>query len=128
MSSVTIGRDLQWKWAEAGSESESESSVRTRRRFAARTSGEVVAGTDLVALAVAVAAFAPRMLQWTVAVYVLGVLGICALRGQYASRITLSVSKDVGTLAAAVAAPLAVIGVFDGFGRQMRPVVLVGLG
>jgi exopolysaccharide biosynthesis polyprenyl glycosylphosphotransferase len=128
MSSVTIGRDLQWKWAKAGSESESESSVRTRRRFAARTSGEVVAGTDLVALAVAVAAFAPRMLQWTVAVFVLGVLGICALRGQYASRITLSVSKDVGTLAAAVAAPLAVIGVFDGFGRQMRPVVLVGLG
>ena len=78
-------------------------------------------------LAIAVAAFAPAVLQWPVAVFVLGVLGVCALRGQYASRITLNVSKDIGTLAAAVALPLTVIGAFDGFGRQVRPFVLVGL-
>ncbi len=75
----------------------------------------------------AVAVFAPAVLQWPVAVFVLGVLGVCALRGQYASRITLSVSKDLGTVAAAVALPLTVIGAFDGFGRQVRPFVLVGL-
>jgi exopolysaccharide biosynthesis polyprenyl glycosylphosphotransferase len=124
MSSVTIGRDLQhWQWAQ----SESGSVARGRRRFAARTSGGVVAGTDLLVLAVGVAVFAPAVLQWPVAVFVLGVLGVCALRGQYASRITLSVSKDLGTVAAAVALPLTVIGAFDGFGRQVRPFVLVGL-
>jgi exopolysaccharide biosynthesis polyprenyl glycosylphosphotransferase len=126
MSSVTIGRDLQsWRWGEQ--DAASGSVGRTRRRFAARTSGEVVAGTDLLVLAIAVAAFAPAVLQWTSALFVLGVLGVCALRGQYASRITLSVSKDVSTVAAAVAVPLTVIGAFDGFGRQVRPFVLVGL-
>ena len=126
MSSVTIGRDLQsWRWGHPEAESGSVAGV--RRRLAARTSGEVVAGTDLLFLSIAVAAFAPAVLQWPVAVFVLGVLGVCALRGQYASRITLNVSKDIGTLAAAVAVPLTVIGAFDGFGRQVRPFVLVGL-
>src|SRR6202044_1634160 len=126
MSSVTIGRDVQsWRWGDPGSESGPVAGV--RRRFASRTSGEIVAGMDLVVLAIAVAAFAPTVLQWPVAVFVLGVLGVCALRGQYASRITLNVSKDIGTLAAAVALPLTVIGAFDGFGRQVRPFVLVGL-
>src|ERR1700722_16666825 len=100
MSSVTIGRDVQgWRWGHHGVESGSV--AHTRRRFAARTSGEVVAGIDLLVLAIAVALFAPVVLQWTTAAFVLGVLGICALRGQYAARITLSVSKDVGTIAAA---------------------------
>jgi exopolysaccharide biosynthesis polyprenyl glycosylphosphotransferase len=98
-----------------------------RRRFLARTSGEVVAGTDLLVLAIAVAAFAPAVLQWPTAVFAVGVLAICALRGQYATRITLNVSKDVGTVAAAVAVPLTVIGIFDGFSRQVRPFVLVGV-
>jgi exopolysaccharide biosynthesis polyprenyl glycosylphosphotransferase len=124
MSSVTIGKDLQhWQWAQ----SDSGSVARGRRRLLARTSGEVVAGTDLLVLAAAVAIFAPAVLQWPVAVFVLGVLGVCALRGQYASRITLSVARDLGTVAAAVAIPLAVIGAFDGFGRSVRPFVLVGL-
>ncbi len=126
MSSVTIGPDLQhWQWSQA--KSESESVARARRRFWARTSGEVVAGTDLLVLALAVAFFAPSVLQWTVAVFVIGVLGVCALRGQYTSRITLSVSRDVGTVAAAVAVPLTVIGAFDGFSQQVRPFVLVGV-
>ena len=56
-------------------ESEAGSVARARRRFAVRTSGEVVAGTDLLVLAVAVAVFAPAVLQWPVAVFVLGVLG-----------------------------------------------------
>ena len=126
MSSVTIGRDVHsWRWGDPGSESGSVAGV--RRRLTSRTSGQIVAGMDLVVLAVVVAAFAPAVLQWPVAVFVLGVLGVCALRGQYASRITLNVSKDIGTLAAAVAVPLTVIGAFDGFGRQVRPFVLVGL-
>ena len=126
MSSVTIGRDLQsWRWGKP--EAESGKVAQARRRFAVRTSGEVVAGTDLLVLAIAVAAFAPVVLQWTTALFVFGVFGICALWGQYASRITLSVSKDVSTVAAAVAVPLTVIGAIDGFGRQVRPFVLVGV-
>ncbi|MGA2473523.1 MAG: hypothetical protein ABSG39_08515, partial [Acidimicrobiales bacterium] len=88
MSAVTIGSDLQhWQWAKP------ESAEGSRRRLIAHTSGEAVAGTDLLVLVVAVVLFAPSVLRWSVAVFVLGVLAVCALRGQYASRITLSVSK-----------------------------------
>ncbi len=122
MSAVTIGSDMQrWQWAQP------ESAAGSRRRLVAHTSGEAVAGTDLLVLAVAVALFAPSVLRWSVAVFVLGVLAVCALRGQYASRITLSVSKDAGPLAVAVAVPLMVIAIFDGFDRQVRPFVLVGV-
>ena len=59
MSSVTLGRDLQrWQWAQP--EAESRAATGVRRRFAARTSGEVVAGTDLMVLAFAAVAFAPQ--------------------------------------------------------------------
>ena len=128
MSSVTIGRDLQhWQWGQAWSPDPGRSRA-PAAGSRARTSGEVVAGTDLLVLALGRRrALRRRVLQWPVAVFVLGVLAVCALRGQYASRITLSVSKDVGTVAAAVAVPLTVIGAFDGFGRQVRPFVLVGL-
>src|ERR1700677_2597052 len=113
MSSVTIGRELQsWRWGQPESESGPVAGV--RRRLAARTSGEVVVGTDLVVLAIAVAACAPAVLQGPVAAFVVGVLGVCALRGKYASRITLNVNKDIGSLEAAVALPLTVIGAFDG--------------
>lgn len=120
MSSVTLGRDLQrWQWAHP--EAESRAAAGTRRRFAARTSGEVVAGTDLMVLTFAAVALAPHVLRWPVAVFVLGVLGVCALRGQYASRITLSISKDLGTLALAVTVPLMAIATLDGFDPQVRP-------
>ncbi len=122
MSAVTIGSDMQrWQWAQP------ESAAGSRRRLLAHTSGEAVAGTDLLVLAVAVALFAPSVLRWSVAVFVLGVLAVCALRGQYASRITLSVSKDAGPLAVAVSVPLMVIAIFDGFDAQVRPFVLVGV-
>ncbi|HEY6474753.1 MAG TPA: sugar transferase [Acidimicrobiales bacterium] len=86
-----------------------------------------MAGTDLVVLVIAIVAFAPAILAWSTAVLIVGALGICALRGQYAARITLNVSRDVGTVAAAVAVPIAVIGIFDGYNREVRSVVLVGM-
>ncbi len=86
-----------------------------------------MAGTDLAVLVIAIVAFAPAVLAWSTAVLIVGVLGICALRGQYAARITLNVSRDVGTVAAAVAVPLAVIGIFDGYNREVRSFVLVGM-
>ena len=120
MSSVTLGRDLErWQWARP--EAESRATTGGRRRFAARTSGEVVLGTDLMVLAFAAVAFTPHVLRWPVAVFVLGVLGVCALRGQYASRITLSISKDLGTVALAVTVPLMAIATLDGFDPRVRP-------
>ena len=86
-----------------------------------------MAGTDLAVLVIAIVAFAPTVLSWSTAVLIVGVLGICVLRGQYAARITLNVSRDVGTVAAAVAVPLAVIGIFDGYNREVRSFVLVGM-
>jgi exopolysaccharide biosynthesis polyprenyl glycosylphosphotransferase len=122
MSSVTIGRELQhWPWAQA------ESAAPSTRRAAVISSGEAVAITDVLVLALAVALLTTNVLTWSVAVFVGGVLAVCALRGQYASRITMSVSRDAGTVASAVAVPLVVIATFDGFGRQVRPFVLVGL-
>jgi exopolysaccharide biosynthesis polyprenyl glycosylphosphotransferase len=122
MSSVTIGRDLQqWRWTR------SEPGAGSRRRLGARTSGEAVAGMDFVVLAIAVVVFAPSLLRWPVAVFVLGVLAICAVRGQYTSRITLTVSKDIGTLAVAVTVPLLVIATLEDFDPQVRPFVLVSI-
>ena len=81
---------------------------------------------DLLVLALAVLIFAPSVLQWSVAVFVLGVVAICALRGQYAPRITLSVSKDLGSLALAVTVPLMAVATLDGFDPRVRPYVLMG--
>ena len=123
MSSVTIGSDLpQLQWTR-----ESDAAAGARRRLAAHTSGEAVVGMDLLVLAVAVAIFAPHVLGWPVAVFVLGVLAICAVRGQYATRITLSVSRDLSSLALAVAVPLMVIAALDDFDPQVRPFVLVAI-
>ena len=127
MSSVTIGRDLQhWQWAQP--ESEAGSAARVRRRFVARTSGEVVAGTDLLVLAVAVAAFAPAVLQWPV-----GRLRARRARGLRAAgsvRLAHHSEREQGRRHAWLRRsplPLTVIGAFDGFGRQVRPFVLVGV-
>ena len=123
MSSVTIGRDLHhWQWTR-----ESEPAAGARRWFGAHTSGEAVAGMDLLVLALAVVLFAPSVLQWSIALFVLGVLAICALRGQYAPRITLSVTRDLGSLALAVTVPLMVIATLDGFDPRVRPFVEVAV-
>jgi exopolysaccharide biosynthesis polyprenyl glycosylphosphotransferase len=122
MSSVTIGRELQhWPWAQE------ESAAPASRRAAAISSGEAVAVTDVLVLALAVALLTTNVLQWSVAIFIGGVVAVCALRGQYASRITMSVSRDAGTVASAVAAPLVVIATFNGFDQRVRPFVLVGL-
>ena len=97
MSSVTIGRDLQ----HGSGRSRNLKRVRSVAQRAAgsrRTSGEVVAGTDLRGPGDRGRGLRAQVLLVVDGrVFVLGVLAICALRGQYASRITLNVSKDVGT-------------------------------
>jgi len=89
--------------------------------------GQVLAETDLLALVLAAALFAPRSLYWSAGALAAGVLGVCALRGQYAWRTTMSVGKDFSTLLVGVTVPLMTIAVLQGFGRQTRPVVVLAV-
>jgi len=67
--------------------------------------GVVVAG-DLVALTVPAALIAPHFLQWWVPTFVGAVLLLCAIKGNYRARITMSVARDVGSVVTSVAVPL----------------------
>jgi exopolysaccharide biosynthesis polyprenyl glycosylphosphotransferase len=90
--------------------------------------GIVVAGGDLIALVIAVALFVPHVLQWWVPAFMAGVIVLAALQGNYRTRITMSVARDVGAVVISVAVPLVVLGVAFGLGRQERSLVEVGIG
>lgn len=125
MSSVTVGSGAQgWSWENAASTRESAA----RREFAAASAnGALVAGTDLLVLVLAAVFLAPRTIHWSVAAFAIGVLVVCAARGQYAWSITLSASRDAAALGAAVALPLMAIAVLDGFGPQIGPMLFLGV-
>jgi exopolysaccharide biosynthesis polyprenyl glycosylphosphotransferase len=89
--------------------------------------GQVLAETDLLALVLAAVIFAPRSLYWSAGALAVGVLGVCALRGQYAWRTTMSVAKDFSTLLVGITVPLMTIALVEGFGRQIRPVVVLAV-
>jgi exopolysaccharide biosynthesis polyprenyl glycosylphosphotransferase len=74
----------------------------------------VVAAGDVVALAVVLAAFVPRVLQWWVPAFVMGVLAVAGLRGQYRSRITMSVSRDAKPIITSAAVSLVVLSTLEG--------------
>jgi len=65
----------------------------------------VVAGGDLAATSVIVAVFVPHLVQWWVLAFALSVLVLCAVRGNYRTRITMSVARDVSSVVTSVAAP-----------------------
>ncbi len=126
MSSVTISGDAPPRaWTEPGFDSVVAPKV-GRSRFLTGFS-HVLAETDLLVLVLAAALFVPRSLYWSAGVLALGVLFVCALRGQYAWRTTLSVSQDFTTLLVGVTVPLMAIALLDGFGRQMRPIVVLAV-
>jgi exopolysaccharide biosynthesis polyprenyl glycosylphosphotransferase len=119
MSSVTIGSDLR-SWLPLGSTARSRAGNLdvTNRARPAISIGAVVAGGDMVALAAVLAWFVPNVLQWWVPAFVLGVVGLSAVRGQYRTRITLSVVGDVGSIIACGALALVAVSVLEGVGRQ----------
>jgi exopolysaccharide biosynthesis polyprenyl glycosylphosphotransferase len=126
--SVVVGKGSDhWRWTQLESGSASGLKAGRRRRVVAFGSGQVVAATDLVVLLSAAVLFAPRTIHWSVAAFVLSVMAVCALRDQYAWRITPRVSRDIGTLIAAVTVPLVVIAALGGFGRPIRPIVILGV-
>ena len=126
MSSVTISGDAHPRaWTQSGSDS-AIASRRARSRFLTGF-GQVLAETDLLIVALAAVIVVPRTLYWAAGVIAFGVLTVCALRGQYTWRTSLSVGKDFGTLGLGVTLPLMTIALFEGFGPQMRPVALLAV-
>jgi exopolysaccharide biosynthesis polyprenyl glycosylphosphotransferase len=95
----------------------------TRSRFLTGF-GQVLAETDLLVIALAAVVFLPRTLYWSAGAFALGVLAVCALRRQYTWRTSLSVGRDFGTLGLGVSVPLMTIALLEGFGRQVRPIVV----
>jgi exopolysaccharide biosynthesis polyprenyl glycosylphosphotransferase len=90
--------------------------------------GVVVAGGDLFALVIVMALFVPDLAQWWVPAFAAGVLVLSALRGNYRTRITMSVARDVGSVVTSVAVPLVFLGVVFSLGSQERSLLEVGIG
>jgi exopolysaccharide biosynthesis polyprenyl glycosylphosphotransferase len=88
----------------------------------------VVAGGDLIALVIVVALFVPHVAQWWVPAFAAGVLVFSALRGNYRTRITMSVARDVGSVVTSVAVPLIFLGLVLGWRGQEHILVEVGIG
>ena len=126
MSSVTIGGETRPRaWTQPGSDAGSvprESRARFLTGF-----GQVLAETDVLVLILAAVIFVPRTLYWSAGVFAIGVLAVCALRGQYTWRTSLSAGKDFGTLAVGVTFPLMTIALIDGFGPRMRPIAVLAV-
>jgi exopolysaccharide biosynthesis polyprenyl glycosylphosphotransferase len=90
--------------------------------------GAVVAGGDLLALAVVAVVVIPNLAQGWVLAFALGTVALCGLRGAYRTRITMSVARDVGAVVTSVAVPLVFLGVVLGLGAQERSLIEVGIG
>jgi exopolysaccharide biosynthesis polyprenyl glycosylphosphotransferase len=90
--------------------------------------GVVVAGGDLIALVIVVALFVPHVAQWWVPAFAAGVLVFSALRGNYRTRITMSVARDVGSVVTSVAVPLIFLGLVLDLRGQEHILVEVGIG
>jgi exopolysaccharide biosynthesis polyprenyl glycosylphosphotransferase len=117
MSSVTISHgDNTWRpGAEPGRIllGGREAVARAPRSF---RFGTLVATGDLVALGAVLAWLVPDVLQWWVPVFVLCIVGLFMVRGQYRTRITLSVVRDAGSVVTCVAASLVALSVLEATG------------
>jgi exopolysaccharide biosynthesis polyprenyl glycosylphosphotransferase len=115
MSSVTIGSDYR-SWLPLGSPSrtKAQSPDVTNRSGLTVSFGAVVAGGDVVALVIALAWFVPNDLQWWVPAFAAGILGIAALRGQYRTRITLSVANDFRPVVSCVVCSMVMVSIVQG--------------
>ncbi len=127
MSSVTIGRDYR-SWLPSGAPDHTRTAPREGTARSRRTVsyGKVVAAGDVVALAIVLAAFVPNVLQWWVPAFVMGVLGVAGLRGQYRTRITMSVARDAKPIVTSVAVSLVVLATLEGLGGYTGTFLKIG--
>jgi exopolysaccharide biosynthesis polyprenyl glycosylphosphotransferase len=117
MSSVTIGTDYR-SWLPVGSSArgKAESLDVTDRPGATISFGTVVAAGDVLAVGIVLAWFVPSVLQWWVPIFAAGILGLAALRGQYRTRITLSVASDTSSIVVSAAFALVAVSLLESLG------------
>jgi exopolysaccharide biosynthesis polyprenyl glycosylphosphotransferase len=129
IGAVTLDNGLSpWLHSEAGQQMAAERGAVAAHLRHTASRGIVVAGGDLIALGVVVALFVPDVSQWWVPAFVAGFLVLSASRGNYRTRITMSLARDVGAVVTAVVVPLVVLGVALGLGSQERSLVELGVG
>jgi exopolysaccharide biosynthesis polyprenyl glycosylphosphotransferase len=128
IGAVTLDNDYS-SWIPSGTRSHSTPDagalVARLRHTASR--GVVVAGGDLLALTAVLLFFVPDVLQWWVPAFAAGVLVLSACRGNYRTRITMSVARDAGSIVTCVAVPLVVLGLVFRLGSQEQNVLEVGV-
>ncbi len=126
MASVAISGEAHPR---AWTQPESEPAVAPRvgrTRFLTGFS-HVLVETDLLVLVLAAALFVPRSLYWSAGVLAFGVLSVGAIRGQYAWRTSLSISRDFTTLLVGVTVPFIAIALIEDFGPHMRSIVVLAV-
>jgi exopolysaccharide biosynthesis polyprenyl glycosylphosphotransferase len=100
--------------------------VKARLRHAASRSG-VVAGGDLLALVIVFAWFVPNVFQWWVPTFAVSVLVLSAFRGNYRTRITMSMAGDTSSIVTCVTIPLVALAVLSRLGREEGNFLEVGV-
>lgn len=129
IGAVTLDNDYS-PWLPSGSPTQAATengAIAAHLRHTA-SRGVVVAAGDLVALAAVVAVFVSSLVQWWVPVFVGAVVVLSALRGNYRTRITMSVARDVAAVVTSVAVPLVILALVLNLGSQERSLLEVGVG
>jgi exopolysaccharide biosynthesis polyprenyl glycosylphosphotransferase len=116
---MTIGIGYPpWLPSRARAQTKAEARSAVARLRPATSTGALTAAGDVVAISAALLWFLPTVLEWWVPAFLVGVLALSAFRGHYRTRITLSVSRDAGSIVTCVAIPLVTLAVLAGLGRQ----------
>jgi len=128
IGAVILGSEFTpWSPREANGQASADAGAVVARLRHSASRGSVVAGGDLVALAVVLILFVPDLRQWWVPAFAAAVLALSALRGNYQTRITMSVARDVGSVVTSVAVPLVAVAILFRLGSQERILFEVGI-
>jgi exopolysaccharide biosynthesis polyprenyl glycosylphosphotransferase len=128
IGAATLNDDYSpWLSSEELTEAAAEPGVAAARLRHTISRGVVLAGGDLLALAVVLVLLVPNLFQWWVPAFTAGVLVLSAFRGNYRTRITMSIHKDVGSVVACVTIPLLALAVLAGMDKQHRSLLEVGV-
>lgn len=91
-----------------------------------RVAMQAVRGLDVVVLMATMAIVSGTVWAWWCVGALVGVESLLTLTGQYRSRITLSVARDMGPLAASVAVPFVALALFPPAGISTAMLLTVG--
>jgi exopolysaccharide biosynthesis polyprenyl glycosylphosphotransferase len=128
IGAVTLGSEFTpWSPREANGQATADAGAVVARLRHTASRGSVVAGGDLMALAIVLVWFVPDLRQWWLPAFAAAVLVLSALRGNYQTRITMSVARDIGSVVTSIGVPLVVLAVLFRLGSQERILFEVGV-